>query len=260
MQLDDAYANVPYIPSAESYPPRWTAEAATFRASLGARAAIDLAYGPSVRQRFDFFSAGPAPKGTVIFVHGGYWLRFDKSYWSHLAQGALGRGWNVSMVQYDLCPDVSIAQITDQIAASVAAIVARTSGPISLTGHSAGGHLVARMLAPEMLAAEVAQRIAAVAAISPVADLRPLLQTSMNADFGMDMAAAEAESPVLQPEPDTPVKIWVGDDERPVFLEQAAALAQAWGVEKVVVAGKHHFDIIDALLSSESDLTEFLTA
>jgi pimeloyl-ACP methyl ester carboxylesterase len=116
------------------------------------------------------------------------------------------------------------------------------------------------MLAPGMLRADILQRITAVAPISPVADLRPLLQTSMNDDFRMDMDAAEAESPVLQPAPDTPVRIWVGAKERPVFLEQAAALAEAWDVTLVVVPGLHHFDIIDALEDAQSDMVQFLTS
>jgi hypothetical protein len=92
-----------------------------------------------------------------------------------------------------------------------------------------------------------------------VADLRPLLQTSMNEHFRMDMAAAEAESPVLQPAPETAVRIWVGAEERPALLEQADALADAWEVSLIVVPDRHHFDIIDALCDPQSDMIRFLT-
>lgn len=260
MKLDDAYANGPYIPEAETFPPRWAAAAAAFRDALGERAELGQPYGPSPRQAYDFFRCEGASKGTLIFVHGGYWLKFDRSSWSHFAAGALARDWDVALVEYDLCPQVRIADITNQIAAAVTHIASRSQGPISLTGHSAGGHLVARMLAPGMLSAGILQRILAVAPISPVADLRPLLETSMNADFRMDMAAAEAESPMLQPAPDIAVKIWVGAEERPVFLEQSAALAHAWDVPEVVIPGRHHFDIIDALGTPDSDIVRFLTS
>jgi acetyl esterase/lipase len=259
MQLDDAYANAPYIPGAEEFPPRWAEQAALFRAELGEQAELGIAYGPSARQAYDLFRV-PAPKGTLIFVHGGYWLKFERARWSHFAAGAMAAGWSVAMVEYDLCPQVRIAEITNQVAAAVTHIAGRTEGPLSLAGHSAGGHLVARMLAPGMLATDVLSRVSAVAPISPVADLRPLLQTSMNEQFGMDLAAAEAESPVLHPAPDIPVQIWVGADERPVFLEQAAALAEAWGVPQVVVPGLHHFDVIDALEDPQSDMVRFLTS
>ena len=260
MLLDDAYANAAYIPDAASYPPRWSKRAAEFRANLGDRAALGLAYGPSPRQAYDLFRCEGTAAGTLVFVHGGYWLKFDRSFWSHLAAGGLARGWNVAMVEYDLCPQVRIADITNQIAAAVTDVAQHDDGPISLTGHSAGGHLVSRMLAPGILGAEVLARIAAVAPISPVADLRPLLRTSMNADFCMKLAEAEVESPVLQPAPDVPVRIWVGADERPAFLEQAASLARAWDVPEVVVPGLNHFDIIDALEDPQSDSVGFLTS
>lgn len=260
MQLDDAYANAAHIPQADSYPTRWSAQAAAFRQALGPGSELAVRYGSSARQAYDFFACETPAKGTMVFVHGGYWLRFDRSFWSHLARGAMARGWDVAMVEYDLCPEVSIAGITNQIATAVEHIAARAPGPLSLTGHSAGGHLVARMLEPGVLPLQVLRRITRVAPISPVADLRPLLETSMNAQFRMDMADAEAESPVLQPAPDVPVSIWVGAEERPVFLEQADALATAWDVPQVVVPGKHHFDIIDALENGQSDLVAFLTA
>ncbi len=259
MQLDDAFANAAYIPQAADFPPRWTSEAEAFRTGLGNRAELAIPYGSSPRQAYDLFHCETVALGTVVFVHGGYWLKFDRSVWSHLAQGALARGWNVAMPSYDLCPQVRISEITDQIARAVSHIAAGSKGPISLTGHSAGGHLVSRMLAPGMLAADVLGRIRSVAPISPVTDLRPLLQTSMNDAFQMDMSDAEAESPVLQPAPDTAVEIWVGADERPVFVEQAAALAIAWGVPHFVVPERHHFNVINALVDPRSDMVRFLT-
>jgi len=112
---------------------------------------------------------------------------------------------------------------------------------------------------PGVLPDAVAGRLAHVMPISPVADLRPLLQTSMNAQFGMDMAAAEAESPVLQrPIAGLPVTAWVGGDERPAFLDQARWLAEAWGCAHVVDAGKHHFDVIDGLADGDSEMVKTL--
>lgn len=254
-ELDDAYANAAHIPGAADYPPRWERAAAALREGLLEQglADLDLAYGDSPRQRFDLFHPGGTPKGLMVFVHGGYWLRFEKSVWSHLAAGALSQGWAVAMPSYDLCPQVRIADITRQIARAVTAAAAMVDGPILLAGHSAGGHLVARMLEPGLLPDGVAQRLRHVLSISPVSDLRPLLRTSMNADFKMDDASARAESPALMVERlPVPVTVWVGADERPVFLDQARWLAEAWGCGHVVDAGKHHFDVIDALAEGDS--------
>jgi len=166
----------------------------------------------------------------VIFVHGGYWRRFDPSFFSHFAQGALAKGWAVALPGYDLCPTVSIAQITAQVGQAVAHVADRTQGTLALVGHSAGGHLVARMMDPLVLSAEVRGRITQVVPISPVSDLEPLLETSMNADFQLDPAMV------------------------PAFVEQAEGLGRVWGAPVTRVEGAHHFDVIDPLRDPDSDL------
>lgn len=90
--------------------------------------------------------------------------------------------------------------------------------------------------------------------ISPVTDLRPLLDTGMNADFQLDKDAAKAESPVFQGKPSVPVTVWVGADELPAFLEQSRWLVDAWACDHVVEDGRHHFDIIDSLTDPDSEL------
>lgn len=259
MELDDAYANAPYIDGADAYLTRWPTDAAAFRSTASAQ--LGVPYGTGERERFDLFSpAGTPPRGLLVFVHGGYWLKFDRSYWSHLAAGALAQGWAVAMPSYDLCPDVRISDITQQIACAVETAAAMVPGPVSLTGHSAGGHLVARMLAPGMLDPDVCARLHHVIPISPLTDLRPFMKTSMNADLGLTLAEAEAESPVNQPVPAVPVSVWVGAAERPAFLDQTQWLADAWGCDQVIVPEKHHFDVIDALTDAKSDLVRRLTA
>ncbi|MCG7494576.1 alpha/beta hydrolase [Thalassobius sp. Cn5-15] len=254
MELDDAYSNGAYIDGAEHYPPRWTKAAAGFREGMleAGLAELEVPYGDSARQCFDLFKPEDAPKGLLVFVHGGYWLAFDKSTWSHLAQGAVAAGWAVAMPSYDLCPQVSISEITHQIARMIPVAAAMIGGPIHLAGHSAGGHLVARMAVPGLLPDQVAARVKRVMPISPVADLRPLLKTSMNDKFKMDAVDARAESPVLQGLLEgVDVTVWVGGEERPAFLEQATALAEAWSCDCVIDAGRHHFDVIDGLMERD---------
>ncbi|MFP4451067.1 MAG: alpha/beta hydrolase [Rhodosalinus sp.] len=258
MDMDAAYSNADHVPGSADYPPRWSAAAEAFRKGLGSRAELDLAYGGHARERFDLFHTEGAPQGLVVFVHGGYWKAFDKSTWSHLAAGPLARGWAVAMPSYTLCPEVRIADITRQIAAAVPAMAARVEGPIRLAGHSAGGHLVARMCAPGMLPGPVAARVARVVPISPVADLAPLMQTAMNEVLQIDPQEAEAESPIHQPAPQVPVTVWVGGAELPAFLDQAERLATCWGVEWRAPRGQHHFNVIEPLAEPDSPLTQAL--
>lgn len=257
MDMDDAYQNAAYIPGGESYPARWAAAAAAFRAEQTDMA--EQAYGAGPRQSFDLFFPPDTPQGVVIFVHGGYWLRFDKSFWSHLAAGPLARGWAVAIPGYDLCPAVRISHITGQIRQAVAAIAAEVAGPIRLVGHSAGGHLVARAMAAHPGAGWQA-RVARVMAISPVADLAPLMQTAMNATLEIDAAEAKAESPIHQPAPEAPVTVWVGGAERPAFLDQARWLAEAWDSTHHIAPGAHHFDVIEGLCRADTALCTALLA
>lgn len=260
MSLDDAYANAPYIADADAYPERWARTADAYRARLGAagQARLGIQYGARPREALDLFLPDGVPAGLCVFVHGGYWLKFDRASWSHLAEGPRAAGWAVAMPSYDLAPTVRISGITRQIAQAVTRAADEVAGPIRLAGHSAGGHLVARMAMAGVLPEGVADRLAHVMPISPVADLRPLMQTSMNRDLQIDEAEAQAESPVLHPAPRVPVTVWVGGDERPAFLEQAEALAKAWGAGHVVDAGRHHFDVIDGLAEPGSEMVRRL--
>ena len=253
MDWDDAYAITAHIPGAEAYPEKWAQAAAAFRDATLCE--IDLPYGETARQRFDMFHPQRSAKGLVVFVHGGYWLRFDKSFWSHLAAGPLAHGWAVAMPSYDLCPDVRITEIGNQVAKAIGVAAQRVPGPIRLVGHSAGGHLVARMTARRP-GARWQDRLERVVSISPVANLAPLMRTSMNADLKIDPAEAVAESPVLLSVPTVPVTVWVGADERPVFLEQGQALAEAWQCTHVVEPGMHHFNVIEGLADPYGALTQ----
>ncbi|MEM9430241.1 MAG: alpha/beta hydrolase [Pseudomonadota bacterium] len=260
---DDAYANREHIPGAEGYIPRWTAAAAAFRADTEAR--LDIPYGPRPRMVYDLFAPAETPTSLVVFVHGGYWRAFDKSTWSHLARGALARGAAVAMPSYTLAPQISIAGIAAEVAMAVEAAAAEVPGAIRLAGHSAGGHLVTRLLAEGGgLSHETRGRIARTVSISGVHDLRPLLRTEMNAEFGLDRVSAAAESPaLLSPQQGDRVVAWVGGDERPEFIRQTRLLANIWTglgaeISDVIEAGKHHFDVIDGLEDPESALTAAL--
>jgi acetyl esterase/lipase len=252
---DAAFVNAAHIPEGAAYPAKWAAAAEAWRGRAEGR--LGLPYGGGERERFDLFLPAGKPLGTLIFVHGGYWRAFGREVWSHLAAGPVARGWAVAMPSYDLCPQVRIGDITRQIAQAVQAIAAEVAGPLVLAGHSAGGHLVARMGCADV-ALPVLDRVVRIVPISPVADLRPLTETEMNKDFQLDAAAAEAESPVLHPAPAVPVHVWVGAAERPVFIEQAGMLARVWDAGLTVEAGRHHFDVVEALADPGSALCDVI--
>lgn len=261
MKNDIAYANADFIPDAVAYPDRWAELARAYReteATIG-RARLNAAYGPGDREKLDVFHPMGRATGLVVFVHGGYWRLFDRSSWSHFATGLTARGWAVAIPSYPLAPAARVFEITRSVARAVETAADLIPGPIVLTGHSSGGHLVARMGCRDVLLdADVRARLQRIVPISPVADLRPLLETSMNAELQLDASEATSESPVLHEPLGVPVTVWVGAEERPAFLDQARWLAEAWGAKHRIAPGRHHFDVIDELRDPESSLVNEL--
>jgi acetyl esterase/lipase len=265
----DAYSNGIHIAGSDRWPAAWAEPARAFRETLlgDGRARLDLAYGEGERNRFDLFLPQGAPKGLAVFVHGGYWQSFDKSYWSHLAAGPLAHGHAVAMPSYTLCPEIRIGGIVAEIGAAITAAAAMVQGPVMLTGHSAGGHLVSRMAsATSPLPGSVVSRIRHVVSISGVHDLRPLMRAAINANLRIDEAEALAESPaLLRPADNIRLTCWVGGAERAEFVRQNALLANIWtglGAETATVEApdKHHFNVIDGLADPTHPLTRTLVA
>lgn len=263
----DAFENGAYIPGAADLPSRWASESQALRDqwSREGRLDADVPYGEDARQRLDIVRPESDSRGLVVIVHGGYWHRFYKDDWSFLAQGCLAHDWSVALVGYRLAPQVSIAQISRDIAEAVTVAAQRVDGPVRLTGHSAGGHLVARMLSEDTLLAEtIFQRLAHVVPVSGLYDLRPLMAHFMNESLQLDPAQAMKESPALHaPLTGVPLTLWVGDEERPEFLRQTRLLCERWRprlpeMSAIYEAGKNHFSVIDGLTRAESPLTRCL--
>ena len=262
MDWDDAYDNSGHIPDSAAFPERWAQRARGFR-ERWLSAVLDLPYGDGLRERLDLFRPGSEAHGLVVFVRGGYWMRFDKSCWSDLAEGALAAGWAVAIPSYDLAPQVRISTITRQVRSSVETAAAAVGGPVRLAGHSAGGHLVTRMVCRDgLLTEKTAARTERVVSISGLHDLHPLMKTSMNRTLRLDAREAAGESPaLLEPLSGISVAAWVGADERPEFLRQSRLLADVWPCASVVVEkDQHHFSVIEALKRADSPLLEALLA
>lgn len=251
---DRAYMNAAFIPGGERFPEIWRQAAQDYRLSIGPRARLGLTYGSGDTDRFDLFLPETPPKGTVVLIHGGYWMAFGRSDWSHLARGAVERGWAFAIPSYSLAPEVRISQITDQITRAVTKIAADHSGPIVVTGHSAGGHLAARLAC---VGAKV--QVKRAVPISPLSDLRPLMRTAMNQTLKLTDEEAVAESPALLPHnAQTDCHVWVGGQERPAFLWQARLLSEHWSCPWTVAPNRHHFDVIDDLADPGSKLMDVL--
>ncbi len=264
---DDAYNSASYIAEADLFPKVWAARAAEFCSARSAagRAELGLAYGASERERLDLFHADGAAKGLAVFVHGGEWMRFDRSFWSHLAEGAIRRGWSVAVPSYALAPQARVRDIARQVARAIGFAADRVPGPIVLAGHCSGGQLAARMGCLDGPLAEAERRrVDRIVAISGLFDLRPLIKTRLNETLRLGEQEAAAESPALaRPWPGLALTAWVGSDERPEFVRQSELIANIWtglgaATKCVCAPQRHHYDVVSDLSDPESTLTGVL--
>ncbi len=262
---DDAFVNSVNVLEEERDPDAWAAIAKAFREARPAGTFETLTYGPKERNALDLFRPEGEARGLIVFVHGGYWHSLHRHYWSHLAAGALDAGWAVAMPSYTLAPEARIAEITQEVGAAITRAAEAVGGPVRLIGHSAGGHLVARMACADTpLGAEILARIEKIIPLSGVFDLTPMLLIRMNETLRLTPEEAEAESPALLARgADIPVLLWVGANERPEFLRQTRLMSERWRpggqpLPQVYDDGKNHFTVVTQLADRDSPLTRAL--
>lgn len=239
-----------------------------FRAAAP-RAELDVAYGPHVRERLDLFLPEAANPPLFAFMHGGYWQWNDKDPFTFLCEQLVPGGAAFANIEYALCPQVSLTELTNQIRRAIAFLWREANrfgydrDRIVVSGHSAGGHLTAMMMATdwhafaEDLPADV---VAAGLPISGIYDLEPVRLTPLNDALGLDAAEAQALSPeLLTPSASAPMVVALGGDESDEFHRQADSLAAAWreagiAAEILAVPGRDHFTVLNALAEPGHDV------
>jgi arylformamidase len=237
---------------------RWAAESAETRRRHSC--IPDVRYGGGPKQTLDLFPAS-RPRSTLMFIHGGYWRALDKQDHSFVAAPLVERGVGVAVINYDLCPGVSVAEITEQCREALLWLRregARFGIPaqrLFVAGHSAGAHLAAMLFATDWTRRRAAEALAGGVAISGVFDLSPLVQVSFNSDLRLDANQALALSPInLEPRVQAPLQLAVGAEETSEFIRQSWLLWERWpqcrpprSSGPLVIPHKHHFAILSEL-------------
>lgn len=264
MNLDIEYDNRARVPEFSEILEKWQGETEKYRRQP--KAQLDLAYGEHERQKTDMFGYDENDKKPlIVFIHGGYWKMLGRETFSHMARGLNERDFGVLVPSYQLCPTASIADIITDIRLLCAWAWRRFERRLIVTGHSAGGHLAAAMVATDWAEFELpGDLVKAGLGISGLYDLRPLMATSLNEALGLDEVTARNSSPLLWP---TPVgkrfEAWVGGDESAEFIRHSDTIAACWSgagapTNAVRVPHKNHFTVIDQLTDANSDMTRMV--
>ena len=249
--------------------------AASAAASAETRArldcALDVRYGPGEKETLDIFpaadSASAAGAPVLLFIHGGYWRAMDKNDYSFIADVFQPAGATTVVINYDLCPAVTLDTIVEQSNRSIAWTfrnIANYGGDpnrLYVSGNSAGGHLTAMALAHDWEAeGHPADLIKGAAPITGVFDCKPVLDITVNEEVRLEPEAARRLSPLHHPPRRAlPLLIAVGGAEPRLWIRMSvdyAALCREHGIdcEYMEMPGHDHFDISRAVGDPESPL------
>ncbi len=266
--LDREYDNRAKVRGFAQHLERFAKRSKQARASLPCR--LDVRYGPGAAQTLDIFTASaPGPSPVQVFYHGGYWKAMDKSDFAYVAFCQHGLGAATVVVNYALMPAVSMDELVRQCRAALAWVWHNAPSfggdrrRIHVSGHSAGGHLVAMLLAtdwPRFDAALPSDPIRGACGISGLYDLEPIRLCFLNEELGLSAEEAARNSPVrLERHGPGELLLAVGALEGPEYRRQTMDLADAWAQtgarpSTLVMPGTDHFAIVGLLDDPHSEL------
>ena len=255
------------IPGSDDIALRWAKESANARNNFKNYSNIN--YGDSPREILDIYPAENPNAPVMMFIHGGYWQAREPKDFNFIAPELLKLGFCVVLAGYDLCPKVTVEKITRQMQQAAAYIwhnigtYGGNRNRLYVSGHSAGGHLTAEMMATDWSQIDIEipnDYVKGGIPISGVFDLEPLVTTSINENVQFDLESAKQCSPLLRDTVSTgPIILAVGSDESTGFHDQSDRLQAKWGPKlastlRINLEGAHHLGAVDELAKPGSPL------
>jgi arylformamidase len=219
---------------------------------------LDVPYGDRERTKIDLYPAADKTAPCLVFLHGGYWQRNSREAFAMLVEGVAAHGWSVAIPGYSLAPDASLTDIVAEISQSLDWLAQNggsygISGPVVLSGWSAGAHLVAMALDHP--------RVTAGLAISGVYDLAPIRDTGLNNALKLTDEEVARLSPLRLPAVHKRLDIAYGTAELPALvfdsiqLHEARMAAHAPG-KLFPIEGTNHFSILSELRRPDGALVD----
>ena len=264
--LDREYDNRQKVANSAELLAWYAAESERTRGTFPCR--LDVAYGPSAAETLDVFLPRAPGAPVQIFIHGGYWHRLDKADFSYVARGFVPAGAAMVVINYALMPTVSMDELVRQCRAAVAWVHANAGSfgadpqRLFISGHSAGGHLVAMLMITEWAKfGAPPDAVKGGCAISGLYDLEPIRLCYLNDVLALTPADVARLSPLrLAPPRSGALILALGEREGPEYHRQTDDLAGAWArrgftSEVMDLSGHDHFTIARLLAEPKSELS-----
>ena len=234
-----------------------------------AKSWLNVPYGSSPRQMLDIYAADKPGGPVLVYIHGGYWRSGSKEDNCNFVPTFTTRGAMVVLVEYDLCPQVTVTDIVRQTRAAIAWVaknIMRYSGDpsrIYVSGHSAGGHLTAMALAHDWTKEGLPQDcIKGAVATSGVFDLDMVMKISVQEQVKLTPDTAKLNSPFLNPpKVKCPLVVAVGSAEPKGWQQMSEdyfnfCKQQGMKVDYLIVPGANHYTMSEKLLDESNPLTQ----
>ncbi|TXR47301.1 alpha/beta hydrolase [Phyllobacterium endophyticum] len=201
----------------------------------------DIAYGTDSSEKLDlFFPDEDTFKSPVhMFIHGGYWRMFSKEDFSFIAETVTKTGAIAVIINYALMPAVRMAAIVDQVQRAklwVQQNIATYGGDpqrLTISGHSAGGHLCAFLFNDAMASSGICGALL----LSGLYDLKPLQSSFLQPEIAITAEEVRDFTPLTHRyDPRVSVSILVGERETEPFHRQAFNFASLLSGQGLSVA------------------------
>lgn len=265
-EIDAVYNPSATASDADAILQGWAARSAAATAELRCR--LGVRFGPTREEHCDVYPAGDGAP-VHLFVHGGYWRRFSARDHAFLAKPLVRAGITAVIANYALCPSVTLDEIARQVRAAIAWTFgrgAREAGAdpdrLTISGHSAGGHLVAVALGTDWTGAYdlPPDLIKGAVSISGVFDLGFLPYSYVQPKVQATWEQVERLSPMRRlPAKAPPLIVAVGGSETSEFRRQSRDYHAAWRAaglpgSYLEPAGRDHFTVLEELERPETAL------
>ncbi|MTI33101.1 alpha/beta hydrolase [Xanthovirga aplysinae] len=228
---------------------------------------LDQKYGMSALQGLDIFPSKISNSPILIFIHGGYWRALDKRSYSFIAEPFVKNNFTVCVINYRLIPMVNMEDVLDDIRDAISLIqreAIRYNGnpqAITLSGHSAGGHLA---LMAYLMDENIRSSIQAICSLSGIFDLEPIKNSFLNEELHLSNNDVKSYSPIRKDLSivNCPTLLSVGSGETDFFIEQSKSLFNKnqslnflhyYEYEKL-----NHYQIVHKLGQENNPLTQFI--